>query len=448
MQHHEQFARDVPIGTRVIGFSGHQRQPSPAGSASASWENGAVGTVRVLLSEGSSLTARETVTCLGRAGYHLEVLDPDRFCVTRFSRWVKRVHRCPPAGTDPHGYLEAVRTVIADRRIDVLLPTHEQTWLFAAARPQLSGVPVMVADIADFDRVQSKVEFARLLDELSLPQPEWRLINSEPELAGVSFPYWLKTPFSTAGRGVRLVIDEPSRAAAAAELLGRPGGPAMAQRPAVGEYGQVQGLFDRGRLVAVHTSVQIGTGIGPSAAARLSVDHPLPRAHIAQLGDVLSWHGGLTLDYLHRGGVPQYIECNPRTVEPGNATASGVNVQQLQVRLTLGQGLPSRPVVGRAGVRTHGALALILGAAAYEQSRRAVMAQVAHAVFGRGCYRDSAEQLTPVTRDPPSAVALAFVTAQAIGSPARASRLASQAVGRYSITPEAIASVRAPAAQR
>jgi hypothetical protein len=32
---------------------------------------------RVLLSEGSSLTAREVVTCLGPVGYHLEALDAD-----------------------------------------------------------------------------------------------------------------------------------------------------------------------------------------------------------------------------------------------------------------------------------------------------------------------------------------------------------------------------------
>ena len=73
----------------------------------------------------------------------------------------------------------------------------------------------------------------------------------------------------------------------------------MAQQPARGRYGQVQALFDHGRLVAVHTSVQTGTGIGGSAAARLSVDHPVARRDVALLGDALGWHGGLTLDYMH-----------------------------------------------------------------------------------------------------------------------------------------------------
>ena len=397
--------------------------------------------IRVLLSEGSSLTSREVVTCLGPVGYHLEALDPDSLCIARFSRWTRMIHRCPRSGVDPLGYLEAVRRVVAERRIDVVLPTHEQAWLFAAARPELSDVPVAVADAASFARVQSKVEFARLLDEIGLPQPRWRLVRETRDLDGLSFPYWLKTALSTAGRGVRLVADERSRADAECELLEQASWPVMAQQPAVGQYGQVQGLFDRGRLVAAHTSVQTGIGIGPSAAARLSVDHPRPRRDIATLGQALTWHGGLTLDYLHEHGEPSYIECNPRTVEPGNATASGVNIPDLQVRLTLGERLPSPPPAGRVGARTHGTIALVLGAAAYDGSRRAVAAQLARALAQRGCYHASAEQLTPVLRDPPSAAALVFVTAQALASPRQATAMAGKAVDRYSITQDTIDSL-------
>jgi hypothetical protein len=93
----------------------------------------------------------------------------------------------------------------------VVLPTHEQAWLFAAAGGLLSGVSVVVAEVASFARVQSKVEFARLIDELGLRQRPWRLIAGPSALAGLTFSYWLKTSFSTTGRGVRLVSDERSR---------------------------------------------------------------------------------------------------------------------------------------------------------------------------------------------------------------------------------------------
>jgi hypothetical protein len=403
--------------------------------------------VRVLLSEGSSLTAREVLTCLGPAGYHVEALDPDPLCLARFSRWTREVHRCPGAGVDPLGYVEAAKRVVAERHIDVLLPTHEQAWLFAEAGRLRAGVPVAVADAASFERVQSKIEFARLLDEIGLSQPRWEVVHDHKELERLPFPYWLKSAFSTAGGGVRLVTDERVRAIAAPELLDGASGPAMAQQPATGRYAQVQGLFDRGRLVAVHTSAQTGTGIGPSAAARVSVDHPIPRRDIATLGEALAWHGGLTLDYLHRGGEPSYIECNPRTVEPGNAAASGVNLPELQIRLTLGERFTSAPIAGTAGIRTHGTIALVLGSAAYGDTRQAVIAELGRALARRGCYHASAEQLTPVLRDPPSAAALAFVITQALASPRKATEAARKAVARYSISPTAVGTVRTAAQQ-
>jgi hypothetical protein len=174
----------------------------------------------------------------------------------------------------------------------------------------------------------------------------------------------------------------------------------------------------------------------------VSVDHPIPRRDIATLGEALVWHGGLTLDYLHEQGRPSYIECNPRTVEPGNAAASGVNLPELQIRLTMGERLASPPLTGVAGVRTHGTIALVLGAAAYGGTRRAVIAELGRALVRRGCYDGSTEQLTPVVRDPPSAAALAFVISRALASPHEATDFARKAVARYSISASAVETVR------
>jgi hypothetical protein len=295
-----------------------------------------------------------------------------------------------------------------------------------------------------FERVQSKVAFALLLDELGLPQPAWRIVNEASDLADLRFPYWLKAAFSTAGQGVRQVVDERSRDAALSVLLAEV--PPMAQMPAAGQYGQVQGLFDRGRLVAVHTSVQRGVGMGGSAAARLSVAHTTPREHIAMLGEALAWHGGLTLDYLHEDGSPQYIECNPRTVEPGNAAASGVNIPELQVRVTLGEALPGPARTGRAGMRTHGTIALLLGAASRGASRRSLLSEIRDAIAHRGLFGDSSEQLTPVLHDPPSLAPAAFLVARLLLSPRQAADIAARAVTSYSIGPSTVADVARAAA--
>ena len=64
--------------------------------------------LRVLLSEGSSTSAREVITVLGLSGHHVEVCDPSSWALARFSRFVKKFHRCPPLRDDPDRYLAYV----------------------------------------------------------------------------------------------------------------------------------------------------------------------------------------------------------------------------------------------------------------------------------------------------------------------------------------------------
>jgi hypothetical protein len=133
--------------------------------------------LRILFSEGSSLTAQEFLSVLGPAGHHIEVVDPNPACICRFSRWTKRVHRSPVSGLDPIGYIAAINALLAEGAFDVLLPTHEQAWLFAVGRRLFKPLaPVAVASAQSFSRVASKIQFARLLDDVGLPQPEWGLL--------------------------------------------------------------------------------------------------------------------------------------------------------------------------------------------------------------------------------------------------------------------------------
>ena len=57
-------------------------------------------TIRVLLSEGSSLSARHTISALGRRGYILDICDPNPLCLGRFSKFVRSFYRSPALGTD------------------------------------------------------------------------------------------------------------------------------------------------------------------------------------------------------------------------------------------------------------------------------------------------------------------------------------------------------------
>jgi hypothetical protein len=189
---------------------------------------------------------------------------------------VHKLHRVPSGATDSLGYLRRLVEFVEQRAIDVVLPSHEQAWLLAAGAtllPERSGSGrdgPSVRPGAEQDQLRAAAGPA-----CGAPA-RWRAVKEPTDLDDLACPYWLKREFSTAGQGVQEVVDRPSRQRALAELAGS-GSRVMAQQPAQGQYGQVQALFDHGRLVAAHTSsVQAGTGMGVSAAARRSVDHPRP----------------------------------------------------------------------------------------------------------------------------------------------------------------------------
>ena len=400
----------------------------------------------MLLSEGSSLTAREFVAVLGARGIDVEVASPTRRPLASFSRWCRAVRPVPAPGDDPVGYLHALDALLAAGRCTALLATHEQAWLLAAGERYLPHARerLAVAGAGAFERVQSKISFAALCDELGIPQPAWHEVGCEADLDRVGYPVWVKAAYSTAGRGVRRAATRAEAVSAWRALggAGPSGDPVkvMVQAPAAGAYRQVAALFDRGRLIAAACSQRIGPGAGGSAAARLSVADPGAVDAVVRLGRELEWHGGLTCDYFADGaGRRLFIECNPRTTEPGNAAAAGVDLPSLTIALATGGPLPRAPLIARAGVRTRSTMALALGAAETRGTRRAVVGALGRALGGRGPLRGSREVLTPVLRDPPGLVPALAAVGAVLVRPGAVADLAGDAVGAYAITPATIA---------
>ena len=400
----------------------------------------------MLLSEGSSLTAREFVAVLGARGIDVEVASPTRRPLASFSRWCRAVRPVPAPGDDPVGYLRALDALLAAGRCTALLATHEQAWLLAAGERYLPHARgrLAVAGAGAFERVQSKISFAALCDELGIPQPAWHEVGCEADLDRVGYPVWVKAAYSTAGRGVRRAATRAEAVSAWRALggAGPSGDPVkvMVQAPAAGAYRQVAALFDRGRLIAAACSQRIGLGAGGSAASRLSVADPGAVDAVVRLGRELEWHGGLTCDYFaDRGGRRLFIECNPRTTEPGNAAAAGVDLPSLTIALATGGPLPRAPLIARAGVRTRSTMALALGAAETRGTRRAVVGALGRALGGRGPLRGSREVLTPVLRDPPGLVPALAAVGAVLVRPGAVADLAGDAVGAYAITPATIA---------
>jgi predicted ATP-grasp superfamily ATP-dependent carboligase len=406
--------------------------------------------VRVLLSDGSGLTARQVATQLGAGGHEVHVVSPDPLCLTRFTRHVRRVHSVPPYGRDPFAWLDATLRVLA-RGFDALVATHEQVAVLSREAGRVSDLGVAVA-LPPFDalrRLQDKLSARATLSELSLPQPDTEIAHSGPELLDAGpLPVYVKTPIGTATIGVRHICNrlELERAAQALEEEGAfADGGVLVQQPVAGPLAMVQAVFDRGRLIARHANLRVRVGVNGGASNKRSVHVADLDGQVARLGEALCWHGALSLDAVLTPDGPRWIDVNPRLVEPGSAWRSGVDLVEALMSVTMGQS-PEPVPRGRPGVQTHQLLIALLGAAQQRGSRRAVLRELLAGVRGRGPYRGSAEELTPLHLDLRAGIPVAGAASALCVAPGLWHALAAGAIENYALTPAAWRAICRPRA--
>jgi hypothetical protein len=397
--------------------------------------------LRVLVSEGSSTSAREAITILGLSGHHVEVCDPSPWCLARFSRFVRKFHRCPGLRTDPAGYLAFVERLLATGNFDVLLPTHEQGFLFARVRQRLEGrVGLALPSFSSYRTAHSKAGFSRLLDRLELPQPPTRIVTSAQALRdAIRFPAVVKTSIGTASRGIWFMrnADDLETALRDLDVSQALSSDAFADEVLVqdliaGTTEKAQSVFSGGQMIGFHAYRQVAPGVGGGEAIKQSVSRPLLRGLVEKVGQALDWHGALSVDYIvpHGDATPLLIDCNPRLVEPMNAWHSGSDLVGLLLGLSLGE-TPAALPPGREGVLTHLAMQALLGAASRGATRRDIVNECADLVTARGAYAGSREELTPVGLDWLSAVPLAMTVGFLLASPALATKLARGGFGAH-----------------
>jgi predicted ATP-grasp superfamily ATP-dependent carboligase len=289
--------------------------------------------LRVLVSEGSSTSAREAITILGLSGHHVEVCDPSPWCLSRFSGFVRKFHRCPGLRDDPAGYLAFIEQQLAGGKFDVLLPTHEQGFLFARAKPRIEGhAGAALPSFESYRTAHSKAGFSQRLDRLGLPQPPMQIVTSAQQLReAIRFPTIVKTSVGTASRGIWFIrtaadlegaLHDLGAAAFADEV--------MVQDLIAGTTEKAQSVFCRGQMIGFHAYRQMMAVVGGGEAIKQSVRRPVVRAHLEKIGQALDWHGALSIDIImpDDSGAPLLIDCK---------SAPGRAFQRISVRRRSGQ---------------------------------------------------------------------------------------------------------------
>ncbi len=395
--------------------------------------------VRILLTEGAGLTARQVATRLDSLGHDVSAAVSDPLCLARFTRHVRTVHRVPDFGPAPLVWFDSVLDIAARSHIDVIFPTQEQVTVLSHQLPRLrhAGLVTAVPPFGSLVQVQDKLSALRTLARQEVPQPRTAVVQDPSEAAGWnSFPAYVKAPVGTGSAGVRRVTDAAGLAKAVCHFIAagaRADGGVLVQEALTGTFVMAQCVFDTGSLVAFHANERVQEGANGSAAAKASIDAPGLRGELARLGQALDWHGALSVDAIVVDARAHVIDVNPRRVEPGTALAAGTDMVSALLAVAMGTTAVASPP-SRAGVRTHQFLMALLGAAQRTGRRRSVLAEIVARLRRRGVYAHSTEELLPWKGDRrtvmlPVAAALATLIRPSMGR-----AFTEGAVARYALT--------------
>ncbi len=395
--------------------------------------------IRILLSEGSSNSARQTLYGLGHK-YTVDLVDPSPWCQCRFSSLVRRRIPCPQIAKDPVGYVRFVAKLVQQHRYDVLFPTHEQVYVFAKFRDAFQRhVGLAVPGFEAIHRVQSKAKFAVLMEELGLPTPATKIVLTKAKLsAHDEFPCFVKLAHSTASLGVQKVSDavELSDAVDRFEQTGawREGHEIVIQQPAAGRQSEVSAVFQNGRLVGIACADVLETGIGGGPTLRRSASHPAVIQQVERLGGYLNWHGPISLEYFYDSDTQQpfYIEANPRIGETLNAQISGVNLCEATVRIALGEYVERMPEA-KPGVLSHNGFIVMIADAYNGATRRQLLKRLINHWTRQGDYGTCDSDMTRLREDKLSLIPAAAVIFRLLVSPRSARGLAQSTVDNYSL---------------
>lgn len=404
--------------------------------------------LRILFTEGASLSARQTLYPLG-GRHEIDVMDPDPLCQCRFSSFVRQFIRSPSFSKQPAEFLRFLDQLSRKQHYDVILPTHEQVYLLSRFRDAFTPrVGLALPPFASLERMQNKAEFSRLLMELNLPQPETIIARGRADLDRPwRFPFYLKLPHSTGGGGVFFIESKAALQRRVNELeqkgLFADRSEVLIQQPARGVLSTVQAVFNQGQLIGVHTFEARRLGVGGMSTARVSADHTVVREHVAQIGKHLGWHGAFFIDYFFDrvSGRPEYIECNPRIGETVNAMLSGVNLPELLVRISRGES-PPPAALGRVGVLTHNLVMILMSAAHEGQSRSMLWHEIRECAAGRGLYENSEDELIRPQDDSLSRLPRFWITLQLLVYPAIARKIVAKTIANYALPESATEAIK------
>jgi hypothetical protein len=102
---------------------------------------------------------------LKKAGHTVYVVDPMHYHGCKFSTAVKKSFRVPAPHDDAAGYIAGVKTAIAARQIDLIIPIHEEIFYLAECGDSEILERLLAPPFGALVRLHDKWQFNRFVNQ-------------------------------------------------------------------------------------------------------------------------------------------------------------------------------------------------------------------------------------------------------------------------------------------
>jgi len=267
---------------------------------------------RVLFTGGRAPYTLELVRLFHKSGYEVFVAESLKDNLAGTSVFTKKCFTVPPPAQHPEGFINSLKKIIVEAEIDLLIPTCEEVFYLAMAKPILEQYcEVFTAPIETLRILHSKYEFIEHLKKIGVHFPKTEVVDNLEELkteVEKMGDFVIKPEFSRFG--TLAVINDLAKIS---KITVKKDYRWVVQRLIRGKPYCSYSVVREGKVLA--TSIYPTTYSAGNAAVYFeAVNIPEIAEVIAKIAVSLNYTGQIAFDFIHseKDNIYYPIECNPR----------------------------------------------------------------------------------------------------------------------------------------
>ena len=255
----------------------------------------------------------EWARALQQENWQVSTADSLRWPLSRFSQAGKNYHRLPEPRDNPQAWIDALKKLVLEKKIDWIIPTCEEVFYLAWGAEQLhDDCNLLTSDFALLQQLHHKFHFAQFTQAFELTAPESFLVSSQSELNSFmrdEKDWVVKPAFSRFATNtyVKPTISELENVLPTAEY------PWVVQQFIEGKEHCSYSLVKEGEVIShavYHPKYRVGKGSG----IYFDVTQPVAILQfVKEFSAATQFTGQLAFDFIEdKNGKFFVLECNPR----------------------------------------------------------------------------------------------------------------------------------------